>query len=193
MSPMHVHVTYPPRTPYTFWQRNARALWRSLFLFVGYLCLLVNLLAGGIPWSLIVIGGLMTAWVVFLYQPQVENTPIKKLSDILIVVCLYLILIDSIVGGGWSAFVVPIVFFGDLLFICLYFLLFFNKQKRNFLPLFELIVLGLLTTASVWVYARFLNWPMIVVGSLSLAMLILMIVLFFKPLKAEFLKKFSRG
>ncbi|MDD3335225.1 MAG: DUF6320 domain-containing protein [Eubacteriales bacterium] len=193
MPTFEVHVTYPPRTRHTFWRRNARALWRSLFLFAGYVCLLVNLLTGGIPWSLIVIGGLMVAWVALLYRPQVENTPIKKLCDTLIVVCLYLILLDSILGSSWSLFVVPIVFFGDLVFISAYFLLFLKRQKRNFLPLLELIVLGLLTTACVWAYFRSLNWPMIVTGSVSLALFITMIALFSKPLKLEFQKKFSRG
>lgn len=188
---MQVHVTYPTKTPRSFWQRNARALWRSLFLFSGYLCLLINLLTGGMPWSLIVIGGLATAWVALLYRPQVENTFIKKLCDTLIAVCLYLMLLDSVLGGQWALFVVPIVFFGDLIFISLYFLLYFKRQKRNFLPLFELIILGLLTTLSALIYFRFLNWPMIVTGSLSLALFITMLALFRSPLKREFQKKFS--
>ena len=69
----------------------------------------------GPEWSLIVIGGLMTVWIALIYQPQVEATPIKKLCDTALAVCLYLFLLDSVVGGGWSGFVVPIVFFGELI------------------------------------------------------------------------------
>lgn len=192
MEPMRVHVTYPPRTKHSFWLRNARALWRSLFLLAGYVCLLINLLTGGMPWSLIVMGGLAVVWVLFLYHPQVESNIIKKLCDSLIAVCLYLMLLDSLLGASWSAFVVPIVFFGDLIFITLYFLLYFKRQKRNFLPLFELIVLGLLTSVSALTFLRSRSWPTIVSGSVSLFFLLLMIGLFFKPLKREFQKKFSR-
>ena len=34
-------------------------------------------------------------------------------------------LLDSVLGGGWSGFVVPIVFFGELIVTGGYFLLFF--------------------------------------------------------------------
>lgn len=187
---MQVHLTYPPSSGLSFWKRNRRSIWRSSFLTVGYICLLINLLVGGMPWSLIVIGGLTVTWVIFLYRPQVENTIIKKLCDSLIAVCLYLFLLDSLIGGGWSGFVIPIVFFGDLILICAYFLLFFKKQKRDFLPLFELILGGMVVTLVTLAGFRTLNWPMIVVGSVSLGMLVLSLALFWKPLCIEFKKKF---
>ncbi|MEG1471607.1 MAG: DUF6320 domain-containing protein [Clostridia bacterium] len=190
MEPMKVRLSYPPNPKSSFWRRNRQALLRSGFLLAGYACLLVNLLGRGMPWSLIVIGGLMVFWVIFLYHPQVENTVIKKLCDSLIAVCLYLFLLDSVLGGGWSAYVVPIVFFGDLIVICGYFLLFFTKQKRNFLPLFELLLAGLVITLCTWVGFRFLDWPMIVVGSVSLGLLALCMALFWKPLGTELRKKF---
>ena len=190
VEPMRVRLTYPPQTPLSFWRRNRLSLWRSAFLVAGYVCLIVNLLTGGIPWSFIVIGGLMLFWIVFLYRPQVENTLIKKFSDILIAVCLYLFLLDSVLGAGWSGFVVPIVFFGDLIMIGLFFLLSFGRQKRNFLPLFELILVGLVSTLLALTGVRELNWPMIVVGGVSLGLLILCLVLFWKPMSAELRKKF---
>ena len=98
---MRVHTTYPPNTSQSFWRRNRQALWRSAFVLAGYLCLIINLLTQGPAWSLIVIGGLMTVWIALIYQPQVEATPIKKLCDTALAVCLYLFLLDSVVGGGW--------------------------------------------------------------------------------------------
>lgn len=187
---MIVHLTYPPSTGLSFWKRNRRSIMRSAFIMIGYICLLINLLTGGMQWSLIVIGGLTVLWVIGLYRPQVENTVIKKLCDSLIAVCLYLFLLDSIIGGGWGGFVVPIVFFGDLILIGAYFLLFFQNRKRDFLPLFELILGGMIITLITLAGFRTLNWPMIVVGSVSLGMLILSLALFWKPLGTEFKKKF---
>ena len=187
---MRVHATYPPNTPQSFWRRNRQALWRSAFVLTGYLCLIINLLTGGRAWSLIVIGGLMTFWVTFVYQPQVEATPIKKLCDTALAVCLYLLLLDSVVGGGWRGFVVPIVFFAVLIVTGGYFLLFFHKRKRDFLPLFELILIGLAGTLLSLAGLKRLNWPMIVVGVVSLGLLSLSFLLFRRPLWLEIRKKF---
>lgn len=186
---MHVAVTYPSAHR-SFWKRNALSLWRSLFLLIAYVCLLIDLLTAGIAWSLVVIGGLAVLWILFFYRPLVENTPIKKLCDSALAVCLYLFLLDSVLGGGWSGFVVPIVFFGDLILIGAYFLLFFHKRKRDFLPFFELILIGLVATLTALVGFHSLNWPMIVVGSVSLGLLVLCFVLFWKPLIWEIRKKF---
>ena len=175
---MRVHATYPPNTPQSFWRRNRHALWRSAFVLAGYLCLIINLLTGGQAWSLIVIGGLMTFWVAFIYQPQVEATPIKKLCDTALAVCLYLLLLDSVLGGGWSGFVVPIVFFGELIVTGGYFLLFFHKRKRDFLPLFELILIGLVGTLLALAGLKRLDWPMIVVSGVSVGLLLLSFLLF---------------
>ena len=187
---MRVHATYPPNTPQSFWRRNRHALWRSAFVLAGYLCLIINLLTGGQAWSLIVIGGLMTFWVAFIYQPQVEATPIKKLCDTALAVCLYLLLLDSVLGGGWSGFVVPIVCFGELIVTGGYFLLFFHKRKRDFLPLFELILIGLVGTLLALAGLKRLDWPMIVVGGVSVGLLLLSFLLFRKPLWLEIRKKF---
>ena len=187
---MRVHTTYPPNTSQSFWRRNRQALWRSAFVLAGYLCLIINLLTQGPAWSLIVIGGLMTVWIALIYQPQVEATPIKKLCDTALAVCLYLFLLDSVVGGGWSGFVVPIVFFGELIVTGGYFLLFFHKRKRDFLPLFELILIGLVGTLLSLAGLKRLDWPMIVVGGVSLGLLLLSFLLFRKPLWLENRKKF---
>ncbi|MEF9879213.1 MAG: DUF6320 domain-containing protein [Clostridia bacterium] len=189
MEPMKVRLSYPPNPKSSFWRRNRQALLRSGFLLAGYACLLVNLLGRGMPWSLIVIGGLMVFWVIFLYHPQVENTVIKKLCDSLIAVCLYLFLLDSVLGGGWSAYVVPIVFFGDLIVICGYFLLFFTKQKRNFLPLFELVLGGLISVLCGLVGLVKMEWPQFVVGAVSLALIVLGVSIYAKPMRLEFQKK----
>ena len=187
---MRVHTTYPPNTSQSFWRRNRQALWRSAFVLAGYLCLIINLLTQGPAWSLIVIGGLMTVWIALIYQPQVEATPIKKLCDTALAVCLYLFLLDSVVGGGWSGFVVPIVFFGEQIVTGGYFLLFFHKRKRDFLPLFELILIGLVGTLLSLAGLKRLDWPMIVVGGVSLGLLLLSFLLFRKPLWLEIRKKF---
>ncbi len=187
---MEVHRTYPEQSPRTFWRRNRKELLRSAFVITCYILVIVNLCVGGMPWALIAIGGMGVFWVAFNKRPLVEITLIKELSHIGVAVCLYLFLLDAILGQGWSDFVAPIVFFGDLVVLGFLYLAFFKKQKRNFLPLFELILTGLIAMLCGLVGLRDVNWPLIVVGSVSLGLSVLSAALFFKPIAEEFRKKF---
>ena len=187
--PMQVHVTYPALSAHSFWHRNSRELIRGLFVMLGYACGLVNILTGGVPWSLAAIGGLAVFWIAVLYKPLVENTVIKKITDVGCAVCLYLFLLDWIFGGNWSGFVAPIVFFADLIIAGTYFLAYFKKEKRNFLPLFELSLAGLVAIFCGMVGWSKLDWPLIVVVSVSLGLVVLTIALHFRVIWVEFSKK----
>lgn len=187
---MDVKITYPEVKKKGFFRRNAHDLWRALFTLISYTCLIVDILTPGIHWSLIVIGGLGVIWIALLYRPQVENTLIKKGCDVLVAVCLYLLLLESVVGGRWGTFVAQIVYFGMLILLGLYFLFYFRRQKRNFLPLFEMLLAGMVSTLIMLALRIQLSWPMIVVGSVSLGIQVLMLVLYWKPMGLEYHKKF---
>jgi len=186
---MQVHVTYPELISHNFWRRNRRELMRGLFVFLAYACGVVNLAVGGKPWALAAIGGLAVGWIIVFYKPLVENTAIKKITDAGAAVCLYLFLLDGIYGGNWSGFVAPIVFFADLVIAGTYFLAYFKKEKRNFLPLFELSLGGLVAIFCGLVGWSRVDWPLIVVGSVSLALVLLTMVLHWKEIRVEFSKK----
>lgn len=187
--PMQVHITYPELKPGSFWRRNRRELMRGLFIALSYVCGVVNLCVGGVAWSLAAIGGLGVLWIAVFYRPLVENTAIKKITDVGAAVCLYLFLLDAIFGGNWSGFVSPIVFFSDLVIAGAYFLAFFKKEKRNFLPLFELTLVGFVAIFCGLVGWSKLDWPLIVVGAVSLLLVVLTVALYFRPIMEEFKKK----
>ena len=186
---MQVHVTYPELISHNFWRRNRRELTRGLFVFLAYACGVVNLAVGGKPWALAAIGGLAVVWIIVFYKPLVENTAIKKITDAGAAVCLYLFLLDGIYGGNWSGFVAPIVLFADLVIAGTYFLAYFKKEKRNFLPLFELSLGGLVAIFCGLVGWSRVDWPLIVVGSVSLALVLLTMALHWKEIRVEFSKK----
>ena len=186
---MKVHITYPELTPHSFWRRNRRELTRGLFVFLAYACGVVNVAMGGKPWALAAIGGLGVVWIGVFYRPLVENTAIKKITDVGGAVCLYLFLLDWIFGGNWSGFVTPIVLFADLVLAGTYFLAYFKKQKRNFLPLFELTLGGFVAIFCGLVGWSRLDWPLIVVGAVSLALVTLTAALHWRAIGEEFKKK----
>lgn len=187
---MQVKIIYPEWSKKAYRTRNRIALLRTVFLFAAYASLLINLCVGGTPWSLIVLGGLATAWVVFIYRPLVENTLIKKMADSGIAICLYLFLLDGLLGGGWSRLAAPIVFFGDLIAMGFYYLVFFKKAKRNFLPLSESVLAGLIAMLCGLVGLSEVNWPLIVIGSVSLGLVVLTLIFFYRPFSLEVKKKF---
>ena len=189
-SPMTVHITYPELAQQSFWRRNRRELARGVFVFTAYTCGLINLLTGGVPWALAAIGGMAVLWIAVFYKPLVENTAIKKITDVGGAVCLYLFLLDWIFGGNWSGFVAPIVFFADLIIAGTYFLAYFKKEKRNFLPLMELSLGGLIAIFCGLVGWSRLDWPLIVVGGVSLALVVLTVAFHFHAIREEFYKKF---
>ena len=186
---MQVHITYPKPAAHSFWWRNRRELMRGLFGFVAYACGLINIATGGQPWALAAIGGLAVVWIAVFYRPLVENTAIKKITDVGGAVCLYLFLLDWIFGGNWSGFVSPIVFFADLIVAGIYFLAYFKKEKRNFLPLFELTLAGLVAIFCGLVGWSRLDWPLIVVGAVSMALVVLTAALHTQEIAVEFKKK----
>ncbi|MEA4998651.1 MAG: DUF6320 domain-containing protein [Candidatus Limiplasma sp.] len=186
---MQVHITYPEIQAHSFWRRNHRELMRAVFVFAAYACAFINIALGGIPWALAAIGGMAVLWIAVFYKPLVENTAIKKITDVGIAACLYLFLLDEVLGGGWSALVVPIVLFADLIVAGTFFLAFFKKEKRNFLPLFELTLGGFVAILTGLVGWNKLDWPLIVVGSVSMALVVLTAALHWKEIKVEFRKK----
>ncbi len=186
---MQVHITYPQLTPHSLWRRNRRELTRALFVFFAYACVLVNVSVGGIPWAFAAVGGLALVWIAVFYRPLVENTRIKKMTDTGVAVCLYLFLLDWLFGGHWSGFVAPIVFFADLIIVGTYFLAYFKKEKRNFLPLFELMLCGLVAIFCGLVGWSRLDWPLFVVGGVSFTLAALTVALHFTAIRREIQKK----
>ncbi|MEG0741717.1 MAG: DUF6320 domain-containing protein [Clostridia bacterium] len=185
-----IRINYPDIRKDSFWKRNRADINRLAFAYLSLVCFLINLCLGGTAWSLIVIGGLAVFYTAFLYRPLVEHTLIKKLSDVSIAVCLYLFLLEAVIGGQWANFVVPVVFFGILTVIGTLYLVFFQKQKRNFLPLFELAVGGLISVVCALVGFIKLEWPQIVVGAVSLALVVISAAAYSQPICLEFRKKF---
>ncbi len=178
-----------PTASHHFGKKHVRILMRNLCLLTAYVCVLVNAIVGGFVWSVIVLGALMVAWVAFLYRPMLENTLIKKLCNTLTAVCLFLILLDDVLGTSWAYFVVPIVFWGNLLIIGLLFVIFFRKQKRNCMPLFEAMTAGMAVTVLTLLIFGEINWPFIVLGSVSLGMMVLFLILYWSTLRFEFRKR----
>lgn len=151
---------------------------------------IVNLATGGKPWSLVVIGGEYLFYRIILRQPLVENSKIGKLTDAILSTCLYLILIDIIYGDGWSVSVVPILTFSLLIIQGVVFFSFYRRQRKNFMPIYWVSIGGLVAIISALIGFPKINWPIIVLGSIAFAILIISVIALRKPIWTELKKKF---
>ena len=167
-----------------------RASVASALLLGALVCGIVNLCAGGAAWSLLVMGAEVLFWFVFVDRPLVGVSFMGLFTRNMALLCGYLLLIEVVDGGGWAVFTVMVLAYSALIVQGLLFFFWFKRQKHNLLPLFSTVAVGLaVITAAVMGFIE-LNWPAVVLGGLSLAVLLLSFIVYPEQVTAEFQKKF---
>ena len=162
-----------------------------IFLISIITVVIVNLAVGGKLWMLYVIGGEVIIYFAFLNYPLVDNSLVKRLTVTLFLACAYLYLIDFINDTKWSYFVIGIVAFSIILIQLLIFFLGINYQKKKLIPLFITSICSTIYFVLSLFKVVEINWPIIVLGSLSLATLLMLFVFYYKSVTIEVRKYFS--
>lgn len=188
---MEFEIIYPVLPPRSLFYERARRVILSIYAIAFAACGIINLCVGGYPWSLIVFGGQWLFWISVVERPLVEFTFLSKFSAILINVCIFLVIVDVIIGNGFSLFVVPIICFSILIVQALVFLIGFKRQKGNLMPVMMMTVVGLIALALAHVGVLEMRWPTMVLGSISIFMIVFSLGVFFRPLRLEVTKKFN--
>lgn len=187
---MKIKPAYPPVKKSSLAAERFRYVVRWCFSVASYVCVIVNLCVGGEAWSLVVLWSLWCVWSIFVSPSLVEYNRISQTSKTLIDVCILLILIDSVFYSGWAQFVVPIVCFGSLAIIGVLFLSDLPKQKHNMMPMVWLIAASFLAViASLSGWPR-MDWPMVVLGSTALLLLLVCVAVLRQDLLRELKKRF---
>ena len=162
-----------------------------LFLISIITVVIVNLAVGGKLWMLYVIGGEIIFYFAFLNYPLIDRSLVKRVTVTLFLICAYLYLIDFINDTEWSYFVIGIVAFSIILIQLLIFFLGINYQRKKLIPLFitsigstVYFVLSLFNIVKI-------NWPIIVLGGISLATLLILFIFYYKTVIIELKKYFN--
>ena len=163
-------------------------LW--LFLAAGITCLIVNYSVGGRKWCYVVIWSLWAIWNLILSPDLVEVNLISQTVKALFYVVIELLIIERCLVSGWAYFVIPIVCFSTQIFIAVIFFIDVNKGKSNSLPIIMLIFVTIVAFWAVYLFFRGVNWPMIVMFSISLVMSIIGFIAYRDDFKREFIKRF---
>lgn len=188
---MDVKNSYPyvKRRFFTIGRLRSWLFW--LFAAVFLACFIVNICVGGKPWCLYVLGGELLLWMLVVDLPLIENSWLDWATSALLGSAAYLVLLDVCGGlGGWSRFVVPVLCFALLIVQGTLFFVFFRSRRINSLPMYFLIVAGLWAILGAILGLNEMNWPTIVLGSLSLALLLVSFIIFRGDLLRELKKRF---
>ena len=187
---MKVEITYPVLNK----RRFSLYAWHSIltlsFCGAGAVCVLINLLTGGFPWSLIVAGGLVLVWISCFRLMLIEHTVLFRLTMTIIAVCAFLVIIDLILDDGWSTMAVPIICFSLLILQGIIYFFGYKWQRRNFSPFYFTIIGSLIAVFNGIVGLTVINWPVIVLGSIAFGFAVISLIFLRKSLIYEIRKKF---
>lgn len=186
---MKIKNTYPPEVKRSFQRRKLLNIVKWPFLIAAIACITVNICIGGKAWSAVAVCGLFVVWNMFVSTDLIEYNRISQFIKGITYSCILLTLIDLILSPGWAIIVVPIVCFGGLFISAILFYTDFERQKHNLLPMLLLAVASLIASiVCMSVFEETRNWEMIVMGSFSLVLLIVLII----TLGGEFIRELKR-
>lgn len=161
------------------------------FLVSLIVCFIVNICVGGKPWTIYVFCSEAIFYLIFLNKPLIENTFIKRFSIIILSICILLYVIDRIEKIDFSYFVITIICFSLLIVQIITLFSSYKNQKRNIMPIFYTSIGSIVIIILALIGVIKLNWPIIVLGSIGLCILLLFFTLFRNVIIYELKKQFS--
>lgn len=186
---MKVNITYPAVQKKKYQRRLMINILKWPMLILGIASIIVNICIGGKAWSAIAVFGLYMIWHLFISIDLVEYNKISQFIKTTIYTCIMIALIHFLITPIWVIGVVPIIAFSGLLISGILFLTDIKRQKQNMLPMLFLIAITLIgSIVGLIVYKP--HWTLIVMGSLSLTLLIVCIIVLRKDFIREIGKKF---
>lgn len=168
-----------------------RRIMLLLFLVSIIVCTIVNLSVGGKKWMLYVIGAEVIFYFAFLNKPLIDNAFVKRFTEVVFIVCAYLYLIDLIEKTSWSYFVISIIAFSILIFQLLLFFMEYKNQKKKFMTMFLTAVCSVIFCVLAASKVVKINWPVIVLGSLGVLVLLILFIFYRKPIINDLKKYYS--
>ena len=142
---MNPKIIYPVPERQKMFYRNIRNLFRIIFLLSGAICVLVNILVGGKPWSLIVVWSLFSFWRLVFSLRLVEFSIYAHAIKVTFYLFVMMVLIDRFLAPGWAETVVPIVMFAYLLVMFILFFVTYDKKEKHLVSIMMLGAFNLVT------------------------------------------------
>ena len=190
---MNPKIIYPIPKRQTSFYRDLRSIVRIVFLCTALICILINFLVKGKPWSIIVAWSLFSAWRIFFSLKMVEISVYSHTGRITFYTVILLFLIDHFLASGWAETVIPIVLFTDLLIM---FVIYYATYSRRHRHLVSIVMLGLMNLIFIpyslhsWPIE---NWVAFAFLSASFILFVVMIIINRRDLIYELKVRFMTG
>ena len=174
---MRIKISYPIPQKERLLRLRMIEFFKWPFAISAYICLILNaFVTGGRAWSVIVLWSLWIVWSNLISPALVEYNRISRFIKIISDACVLLILIDLLLSPGWAAEVAPIVCFSALMVAGVLFFTDFERQRQNFMPLLLLIIFSLGASVAGLIFLSVeRSWPLVVMGAVALALLVMCI------------------
>ncbi len=186
---MVVREVYPQLSKQNRTLLKIRNVVGYVFLTASLVCLVVNYMIKGKPWSVVVVWSICSVWDIVFSPDRFEFNVINQTVKVVFHVIVLLWLIDiCLVRTGWYKFVVPIVCFGALILTAIMLFIDINAQIHNSMPMIWLIIFSVGFVVFMIINSE-IEWPVIVLGSVAVALLCLSI-LYHKEFLLELKKRF---
>ena len=192
---MNINITYPELSKKRATREKLIRILRLPFILAAITCPIVNIMVGGVAWSLVALFGLFMIWNLAVAIDLIEYNRTSQFIKLISYSVIMLILIDYFItpDHSWGEFVIPIVAFSGLIVAAVLFFTDFERQRHNLMPLLVIDIICLLAAIVVIIYINTyapekIIWPYVVMGGVSLAMLISFIF----TLKGGFLAELKR-
>lgn len=185
-----IKTNYPERSKKSDYLNTIKTTVGWLLFIAAFACPVINYLTGGKAWSVVVLWGLFIIYKGVIAPEVFEATPLRLIFNWSIYIMVMLVLIGIFLAPGWLGFILPIVGFSSLLISAAVLFLDNRKQKKQAAPFVAGVVLALISFVIILYSGYPLNWPIIVLGSLSVFLLIIYIAAFGKDLFYELRKRF---
>lgn len=187
---MKVNITYPSKKSKNISRRRLLQILRWPFIIAALICIIVNICVGGKAWSAIAVVSLLGVWRQVFAVDLVEYNRISQLIKSIMYIVIILALIDVLIVSIWALGVLSIIGYSGLILSGILFLTDIKKQRQNILPMFFFIIASLIASIIGIFIADPTNlWTVIVLGSVSLVLLIICIIV----LRKEFINELKKG
>lgn len=162
-----------------------------VFLISIISCIIVNLCVGGTGWMFYVIIGEIIFYYAFLNRPCLDKSLIKRITAVVFWISILLFIIDLIEKSRFSYFVITIIYFSTLIIQFIFFLSAIKFQRRKVIPMFYTLIIGIILFILPFICNVKMKWPVIVLGSIDIVIIIFLTIFFHRDIFLELKKYFS--
>lgn len=182
---METKIIYPVIKSQSQFFKNLRMTMKIIFIVVGIISLLINLLIGGKMWSLIVIWSLLSLWRLIFSLKLIEFSIYSHIVRSIFYIVILLFVIEYTFSIGIFKLIIPIVIFFALLTMVILFYITYDKKDRNTASIMGLGVLVLLLMPDYVLSYLEGRWLIFILISLTILLFIVMIIINLDDVKHE--------